>query len=362
MVKREIDLLRSRGHQVEVEYWDNHDLSGWKLFKTALQCAGSIESKRRVTEILRQNRPDVCHVHNFFPQITPSVHEACAEAKIPVVQTLHNYRILCANALFLRAGQPCEMCLSGSSWNGVLHSCYRNSFLATIPVVHMIQKQRKNDAWNQKVDHFVALTEFAREKFIQGGLRPEKVSMRRNYSEDLGRGGQRRDYAIYLGRISPEKGLINLVESWKQEYPPLKIVGDGELTLPINGKKNIEVISRLTRSEAIKLLKEARFSILPTECYEGGTPSALIESLCVGTPILASRIGGIPEVVEDGVAGYLFMPGDMTSLQNAVESFLVRGAREIEFQKQARNVFEKYFTLDRAYADLMEIYQKIVKA
>ncbi len=361
MVQREIDLLRSRGHQVEVEYWDNHELKGWKLVKTALNCVGSQESKRRVAEILRKNRPDLCHVHNFFPQITPTVYEACNEARVPVVQTLHNYRILCANALFLRDGRPCELCLSGSPWNGVLHRCYRNSALATIPVVQMIQSQRKEDAWNQKVDQFVALTEFARGKFLQGGLRADKVSLRRNYSEDLGLGSQSGGYAIYLGRISAEKGLLNLINSWKAEYPQLKIVGDGDLSLPLAGKKNIELINRLPRNEAIQLLKEARFSILPTECYEGGTPSALIESLSVGTPILASRIGGIPEVIQDGEDGLLFSPGKVDSLQSAVDKFLAKPDQEKEFSRRARGVFSKHFTLDRAYEDLLAIYRKVNK-
>ncbi len=358
MVQREIELLRSRGHQVEVEYWDNHDLTAWKLVKTGLNCAGSQESKKRAAAILQKNQPDLCHVHNFFPQITPTVYDACIEARVPVVQTLHNYRILCANALFLRAGRPCELCLTGSVWNGVVHACYRNSTLATIPVANMIQTQRKKDAWNQRVNHFVALTEFAREKFLQGGLRPEKVSLRRNYSEDLGLGSQSGGYAIYLGRVSAEKGLITLVNSWQENYPQLKIVGDGDIPLPLADKKNIEVIKRLPRNEALQLLKGARFSILPTECYEGGTPSALIESLCVGTPILASRIGGIPEVIQDGVAGYLFSPGSVESLQKAVEGFLANSGQEIEFRRRARLVYAEHFTLDRAYADLMSIYQK----
>ncbi len=362
MVQREIDLLRSHGHQVAVEYWDNHDLNGWKLVKTALNCTGSEESKRRVAAILSKNRPDVCHVHNFFPQITPTVYEACNEANVPVVQTLHNYRILCANALFLREGKPCELCLTGSPWNGVLHACYRNSALASIPVAQMIQSQRKKDAWNQKVNHFVALTEFAREKFLQGGLHVDRVSLRRNYSEDLGLGSQSGGYAIYLGRISAEKGLKTLVDSWKADYPQLKIVGDGDLSLPLAGKTNIEIINRLPRDAAIQLLKDARFSILPTECYEGGTPSALIESLSVGTPILASRIGGIPEVIQDGVAGYLFSPGKVEALQESVEKFLEKAGKEKDFRQRARSVFMEHFTLDRAYNDLLTIYQKVIVA
>lgn len=361
MVQREIALLRANGNDVEAELWDNRNIHGSTLIKTVLNPSFSLEAKTRIKAVLRKNKPDICHVHNIFPLVTPSVYEACAEEGVPVVQTLHNYRIFCANALFLRNDRPCEACLKGSSWNAVRYGCYRGSRLASIPVARMIGKHRRADTWNQKVDHLVALTEFAKRKFIEGGIRESKISLRRNYSEDLGLGTQDGGYAIYLGRISAEKGIHTLVKSWKREYPKLLIVGDGNLDLDIFEKTNVEIFSSVDRVKAIEMLKKARFSVLPTECYEGGTPSAMIESFCVGTPILASRIGGIPEVLEDGRSGFLFVPRDPASIQAAVEKFLSLGARqESNFSQNARADYQRYFNTDVAYRELQQIYRKVL--
>lgn len=362
MVQREIALLRSQGNEVEVELWDNNNIRGLALLKTVLSPSFSSEAKKRIKSVLKKNRPDICHVHNFFPLVTPSVYEACIEEGVPVVQTLHNYRIFCANALFLRDSQPCEECLKGCSWNAVRYGCYRGSRLASIPVAQMISTHRRTDTWNRKIDQLIALTEFAQRKFIEGGIHESKISLRRNYSEDLGLGEQDGDYAIYLGRISAEKGISSLVKSWKKEYPKLLIVGDGIVPVNLLEKSNIEVLSRVERDKAIALLKKARFSILPTECYEGGTPSALIESLCVGTPILASRIGGIPEILQDGRSGFLFAPRSIPSIQLAVEKFLMLGDGEKKFSQNARTDYLRCFNADIAYLELQKIYQKVLSA
>lgn len=356
MVEREIQLLRARGHDVRVDFWDNESISAANVLSTAMNCAYSETAKKRAAAVMAEFKPDLCHVHNFFPQITPSVYDACSDLEIPVVQTLHNYRIHCSNALLLRDGKPCELCVKGSPWNGVRHACYRGSRLATLPVANFIRVHRSRGTWNRKVSALVALTDFAKDKFVEGGISPRNLVVRRNYSEDLGLGNQDGDFAICLGRLSPEKGLATLVEAWKPEYPKLLLVGDGPLEKKLPKKANVEILGRVPRAEALGLLKKAKFSLVPTECYEGANPLVLIESLCVGTPVLASRIGGIPEVLSDSPAGLLFEPGNASAIQAAVEKFLA-GADPEKARRSAREIYDSFFTEEIAYRGLMEIYQ-----
>ncbi|MCO5142617.1 MAG: glycosyltransferase family 4 protein [Oligoflexia bacterium] len=361
MVDREVSLLRSHAHEVSLELWDNNSLGSiLGAVKAAKDCNYSKKSENLVREKIESFKPDICHVHNFFPLLTPAVFSVCNEFKIPVVLTAHNYRMFCANGLFLREGKPCEICLNKSPFHAVLYSCYRNSYLGTLPVANMISQHKKNQTWNTKVDAVIALNEFAKSKMIKGGINERKIHVRFNYSEDFGERSKIENYAIYFGRISKEKGVHTLIKAWRAEFPLLYLVGEGEIDASWKENSNIKFIQGLEREEALDFLKKARFFILPTECYEGGTPLSVIEALSYGIPVLVSRIGGLGEIIKDKENGLYFEAGDCDSISTCIDSFLRDAELEKRLAGNARNLYIEKFKPEVAYRLLLEIYEKIL--
>src|SRR5450759_4824237 len=243
--EQECSLLQRAGHEVIVyrrDNWEAEKYSGAQRLQLAKNAVWSGDSHREVQSLLRRHRPDVVHIHNTFMMISPSVHWACREADVPVVQTLHNYRLFCPAANFYRGDRPCEECATHSLWRGIRHKCYRDSRAASATVALMLIIHRSLGTWTKTVACFIALTEFARQKFIAGGLPQDRIAVKPNFvSADPGRKDRTGDYAIFLGRLSPEKGVRTLVSAWKQLRlsVPLVIVGEG----PLRGELENQVIS-----------------------------------------------------------------------------------------------------------------------
>jgi glycosyltransferase involved in cell wall biosynthesis len=229
----EIALLRSRGHKVTEFIEDNARISDLSLSRVAVRTVWSRESYRRLRCLIREQRPDVVHVQNFFPLISPAVYYAARAEGVPVVQTLRNYRLLCANGLFFRDGHVCEDCLGKTlPWPGVVHACYRESRAGTVPVAAMISIHRALRTWTRMVDVYITLTEFARQKFPEGGLPAKRIVTKPNFVHpDPGPGEGQGGYAMFVGRLSSEKGVGTLLEAWERlgGRIPLKVVGDGPL-------------------------------------------------------------------------------------------------------------------------------------
>ena len=212
--EQECQLLQRGGHEVVTyrrDNWEAERYSGVGRLQLAKHAVWATDAHRDVAELLRKHRTDVVHIHNTFMMISPSVHWACREADVPVVQTLHNFRLRCLDATFYRDNRVCEECATHSLWRGILHKCYRDSRAASATVALMLAIHRSLDTWTQTVGCFIALTEFARQKFIAGGLPQDRIAVKPNFiSPDPGRKDGIGDYAIFLGRLSPEKGVRTL--------------------------------------------------------------------------------------------------------------------------------------------------------
>jgi glycosyltransferase involved in cell wall biosynthesis len=199
-------------------------------FELAVECVWSSKWHKQFKALLNQSRPDVVHVHNVFPVISPSVYYACQEANIPVVQTLHNYRLLCPAATFYRNGRVCEDCVEHGLGRSVVHGCYQESRGGTSAIALMLQIHRKMNTWTEKIDRYIALTEFARDKFVTSGLPAEKLRVKPNFIDpDPGESSLTREYAIFVGRLVDWKGIGTVLAAWKYLPVPLVIVGDGPL-------------------------------------------------------------------------------------------------------------------------------------
>lgn len=362
-LEAEANLLREMGHQVDLYEADNSLIPHSSPLSIALETIWSSDAYRAVQNQLKTRSYDVVHVHNFFPMLSPSVYYAAEAAGVPVVQTLHNYRLLCPNGLFFRDGQVCEDCLGKTiPWPGALHACYRKNHAATTVTAAMLAVHRALRTWQTKVNLYIALTEFARLKFIEGGLPAEKIVVKPNFVNPdpvVGDGGG--GYALFVGRLSVEKGLNTLLCAWErlQEKMPLKIVGDGPLanqvTEVIARLPSVEWLGRKSLDEVYDLMGHATVLIFPSSWYET-FGRVVIESFAKGTPVIVVDLGAAAELVDHGHTGLHFQLGDSEDLAAKVEWVLSHPAEIAQMRCAARSEFESKYTGSINYQKLMNIY------
>ncbi len=365
-VMSDVALLTNAGMEVELMERDNREVIQQGRVKTALDAFWSRESFKSIERKLHGKAFDILHVHNFFPLWSPSIYYAASRCGVPVVQTLHNYRLMCLNTFMFREDRVCQDCLGKTfAWSGVRHKCYRDSRAGSMVVAGMVGMHRLAGTWNHKVNAYIAVSEFAREKYIANGLQAEKIIVRPNFlgqpaAPGPGGGG----YALYVGRLSPEKGIATMLSAWKAaDRPlPLKIAGDGPLkdmvTEAARTSSVIEYLGLKPLQEILRLMSEAEFLVFPSEWYEtmGRT---IMESWAVGTPVLAARIGAPASMVSPGETGFHFQPGDVTELQQLVEKFSRNPAAMRALRGNARAVFEEKYSLAAGTASLLAIYQSV---
>lgn len=364
----EARLLRDRGHRVVEYVEDNVRVAALGNWRAAIRTLWSAESYRSVSDLIRRERPDVTVVHNFFPLVSPSVYYASRRQGVPVIQVLRNYRLFCPAATFFRDGQPCELCLGRLlALPGIRHRCYRNRRSATAVVSLMSALHRACGTWRRQVDRYVALSEFARAMCVKGGLPVGAIHVHPNFVHpDPGIGAGDGGYLLYVGRLSPEKGLGTLLDAWRQVKPstPLKVVGDGPQAATWQSRTRdwtgLEWLGRRSMAETLSLMGHAAALVFPSACYETFGRVA-IEAYAKGTPVIASRLGALEELVEDGRTGFLFSHGDASALAGRLQSFLAlppdaRAAMRIA----ARRRYETLYTADRHYEQLMGLLTAVI--
>jgi glycosyltransferase involved in cell wall biosynthesis len=359
----EAALLRDHGHEVELLEEDNRRVEQLGHARTASRTVWSWESYRRIDGLLRSGNFDILHVQNFFPLWSPSVYYAASRNHVPVVQTLHNYRLLCANGLLFRDQHVCQECLGRFlPWHGVVHACYRNSRAASAVVASMVGAHKLAGTWRKRVAMYVAVSEFARAIYIAGGLPEEKIVVKPNFihpSPVPGPGGG--GYALYVGRLSTEKGVATMLEAWKGAHGaiPLKIVGEGPLSELVIATarecSRIEYLGAKLLPEVLALMRIAEFLVFPSEWYEtmGRT---IMEAFAVGTPVVAARIGPPVAMVVPGETGFHFAPGSVAELRERLE-WSSRNLDQLRTMRgKARQKFEACYTGSANATMLLAIY------
>jgi glycosyltransferase involved in cell wall biosynthesis len=364
-VAAEVALLRAHGHDVILYNVHNDALDSLSRFQAASRTIWSRPAYRAVRELIRTHRPQVAHFHNTFPLISPAAYSAARAENVAVVQTLHNFRLLCPNALFFRNGHVCEDCLGKSiPWPGILHRCYRDSRATSAAVAAMLAVHRALGTWRQAVDVYIALTEFGRRKFIAGGLPADKLAVKSNFVyPDPGPGTGMGGYGIFVGRLSAEKGLPTLLRAWQSlgGSVPLKIVGDGPLRREVveaaTQIPGIEWVGSKPPEVVYALIGAARFLVLPSECFETFGRVA-IEAYAKGTPVIASNLGAMAELVDHGRTGLHFQPGNAGDLAAKVQCLLTDAAQCQRLRQGARAEYERKYTVDSNYRVLRAIYEQ----
>lgn len=366
------ELLRRHGHDTAVfamqhpqnlaTNWASYFPSevgttpGLGALKTAWRALGRGDVRTRFRALLDAFRPDIVHLNNIHTQLSPVLAQLAHRRRIRVVWTLHDFKLLCPRYDCLRNGkQVCETCFVRK--RGVLkYGCMKNSWSASF-LAYGEAKYWSRHKLEATTDRFICPSRFLAAKMVQGGFDPAKISVlcnAINVTRCQNPPGGKEDYYCMVGRLSPEKGVFTLLEAAAALPFKLVVVGDGPLreTAMARAANHVEFTGHLTWDSLKPLLGRARFSVIPSECYENN-PLALIESHCLGTPVLGSRIGGIPELLEDGVNGMTFTPGDASSLKTKIRAmFAARfDYRSIAETAQIQHDAEHY------YEHLLHIYR-----
>jgi len=373
VVQAEKALLEANDHQVAlVEISNDQIVSVLDKANAAVRAIYSPASKQQVSAEIAHFRPDVVHVHNFFPLLSPSVYDACRDAGVPVVQTVHNYRLGCLNAILLRNGKVCEDCLGKRMpWPGIVHGCYRGSRAQSAATAAMLAVHWLRGTWQERVDAYIVLTNFQKEKMVQAGLPREKIYVKPNYISEPEQCSESKifgDYALFVGRLSPEKSITTLIEAYKHNdlRIPLKIVGDGPLHESLQAdvqaaglESAIKFLGRQDKSAVLSLMHNARFLVFPSIWYEtfGLT---MVEAFACGLPVLASRLGSMAEIVEDGVTGLHFEAGNSADLADKMQWANEHPEEMICMGKNARRAYEAHYTPEINYQQLTAIYQQVI--
>ena len=371
VLRREKELLTASGHWVAECLRHNDEIrryGWWKKITLPARTVWAWDSYAAIRALLRRDKPDVAHFHNTFPLISPAAYYACRDAGVPVVQSLHNPRLLCPNACFVADHRLCEDCLGKMlPWPAVIHACYHGSRAQTCVVASMLVFHRLLKSWQRLVDSYIVFTEFYRQKFIEGGLPAEKLMIKPHFVEDCGMRQTAGNYALFIGRLAPEKGISTLLKAWERlNNIPLKIRGEGPMTGKVRefverSSSPIQLLPQLSRDKLVALMQGARFLVWPSEGHYETFGLVAAEAFTCGVPVIASAVGAMKEMVAQGRTGLHFTPGDPEDLAAKAEWAWTHPKEMEAMGREARAEYEAKYTAERNYQMLMEIYHHTIE-
>jgi glycosyltransferase involved in cell wall biosynthesis len=381
VVQAEQALLIQYGHQVEPLEVSNDDIAS-PIDKglAAVRAIYSLPAKAQVAAAIARYRPDIVHVHNFFPLLSPSVYDACLAARVPVVQTLHNYRLGCVKAMLFRDNQICELCLDQDNpWFGVKYGCYRDSKVQSAVVAAMLTTHRWRRTWLEKVDAYITLTDFQRQKMVQAGLPSAKIHVKPNFVNPIEpsdpdsldpaiAAAVASPFVLFVGRLSIEKGLPIVIEAYRQNraLPRLNIVGDGPERAVLEQQvtaaglaTQVQFLGYQPKAMIQQLMQQAIALVFPSIWYEG-FPLTIAEALSCGLPPIVSRLGSMAEIIQDNENGLHFSPGDPHDLAVKIQQITDDPEQQQKLGVAAQRTYEQYYTAEKNYAQLMAIYDQVL--
>lgn len=365
VVANEKKMLEDHGHKVIFYTRSNNELKNMGLFKKLLLPLTTIynpRTARDIKRIIKEEKIDIVHVHNTLTLISPAVYYAALRMKKPVVQTIHNFRLLCPGATFYRDGHICEDCVSKGLGCALKHKCYRGSFLQTLICVVSTKIHRWTGIYGKI--NYICLTEFNKEKLLQlKGIQEDRVFVKPNFVDVPQKKYEKNESFVYVGRIEEIKGITDLLEAWKElgsKAPILNICGTGPLMddcktyIAENNLSTVNLLGFVPHEEVRKMIAQSRYLILPTRVYEG-FPMIIVEALSGRTPVLTSDIGNTGMLIENGKTGFKFLPGQSTSIVNAVKQAI----NGIELDENAESEYLNKYTVERNEQIIEQIYEAV---
>ncbi|AXS80117.1 glycosyltransferase family 4 protein [Dechloromonas sp. HYN0024] len=362
VVEAELTLLRGHGHEVEVFQRHNDELKTVPRLQAAADTIWSLHSAKGLSELIGRFKPDVVHFHNTFPLISPAAYWAVRSAGLPVIQTLHNFRLHCPQASYLRNGRMCEDCLGHLPWRGVLRSCYRGSTSQSAVLVGMTAIHRALGSYRSKVTRYIALNDFCRRKFIEGGLPAERIAVKPNFVDFSPPPQGKREGFLFVGRLSFEKGVDAMVRAWAlMDSGNLRVAGTGPEANLLDGQRNLTALGALSGDAVIGEMVRSLALVLPSICYDS-FPRTLVEAFACALPVIATRLGPLADLVEDGVTGLLFEAGNADDLAQKLTWAQANPEAMASMGRNARARYEAEFSAEPNYRQLIAIYNDAINA
>lgn len=359
-----VDALRARGHHVVTVERDNGTIRGLAGgVRAALDGLYSPKAGREMRDLIERERPDVAHFHNLYPQLSPAVVRACNEAGVPVVMSLHDYKLVCPTAQYFRDGAPCHRCAGGREYHCVLSNC-RGSLLESTAYAARTALARRAGWLTRGVDRFVACSDFVRRRHVAEGFPAERIVVVPNLSDMPDRLPPRPPgrYAAFVGRISPEKGVRTLVDAARIAGIPVRVAGAGApAEMLAAATPDVEFVGPLGRAEVPAFLAGARFLVVPS-LFEEPFGIVAAEAMGQGVPVVAARSGGLPEVVEEGETGLLFEPGDAAALAERMTRLWNDPALAYELGRNGRAKALREYEKGVYCTRLEQVYESILSA
>ena len=377
----EIDALRAHGHTVipytaqNSEAFAVNSLS--QKIRGALDAPHSQSSQAAIGAFLAQHRPDISHVHNWFPILSPSIYTAHNHAGIPVVQTLHNYRLGCAAATHYRNDECCHACRPGNNLPALRHRCYNNSAAGSFVWKRIMDRGWKQGTFANQVSHYISPSDGVRLKHIDMGVPADKITHIPNACPDpqdipeLDKQllNPHQQNICFVGRLVPEKGAHILIRAWQQISTTLRsnrrltIIGGGPQEAMLHelarGDTSIQFTGQLSRHQTLGTIKQADLLVCPSLWAEPFGLSA-IEAMAAGIPVISSNLGGPAETIADGIDGYLLPPGDISALSNTL-SHCFSSTEELKAKgRAARLKYTRHYTPHRHAQQLTNCFQQVI--
>ncbi|GGO26466.1 glycosyltransferase family 4 protein [Deinococcus humi] len=360
----ESGLLSAFGHDVTRYAVHSSEVQKLGIARTAAYTIWNPYSFRNITKIIKDNHIEVVHFQNTFPLISPAAYYAAQSAGAIVIQALRNYRMTCVNGLLYRNGSVCELCVGRfAPTAGIVHHCYRGSMAGSAVVAGMVSAHKLIGTYRRRVDLFVATSEFVKQKYVEAGIGDTQIVVKPNVvAPDPGVGEGRGEYALYVGRLTDEKGLRTLLKAWDsgQLRLPLKIVGDGplgpEIERAAGRNAGIQYLGPRSLAETYELMGDASVLVVPSEWHEP-FGRVVIEAFAKGTPVVAARMGGLTELVTPGRTGELFNAGDSTDLIKKIETLTASPGHSSKLRENCRQAYLNLYTPERNQELLMSIYE-----
>ena len=371
VVDQEVALLRSAGHRVEVFERRSDDIAARSLPSKAalpLLVPWNPAVRRELATRLRAGRPDVVHIHNVFPLLSPAVLAACADAGVPAVATLHNYTQICPPGTLQRDGGPCTECVGATPLPAVRHGCYRGSRLATVPLAVSLSANRRR--WWTGVERFLCISAAQRDVLVRAGMPAERLAVKHNFVPEPGvRRTGSGEHLLYLGRLAEAKGVRLLMAAWDELAAaggvgvPLVIAGTGpledEVTAWAAGRDDVRYVGLYDTDRCRRAIARAVAVVAPSTWLEAFGLVA-VEAMAAGVPVVAAGHGAFTELVEDGGTGLLHRPGDAASLASRIRRITSEGDRNREMGRAARRRYERGFSPAVGLERLLEEYRTAI--
>lgn len=361
----EISMLEKAGHQVDYMEQNNDAIDSLKSqASAAIVTIWSRSWYYRLKEILNVEQYDVVHVQNSFPLISPSVYYAASARRVPVVQSIRNYRLVCPSHNFYRNQNVCRDCV-GTTFKhpGVVHKCYRNSAAGTAVIALMSGVHKIAGTWQNKVQMYLAVSNYVADALIEDGFPPERIQVKANFVslqriEPIVPMEDRR-HILFVGRLVPEKGLDLLIEAYQRISTalPLKIVGEGPQSLVLSA--GVELLGKRPLLETYQLMRHAVCVVMPGRWPEPFGRVA-IEAFAQGTPVVSSDVGGVRDIVDDNENGFLFRAGEVSDLTLKLSKILALTEKRLDMAHKAREKYLRSYTPEVNLPILMNAYEKVI--